>query len=354
MQLTSFLVSIVALGSFPIQPKRYLNPDTGLMFDYPSTWTSVITKTNAKFTIQLPNSGKIGTLEAFAISFRESAERFQELQRQINKDLRREITRQWQEELLGVPVLMTQVDFATEGQSFSSITALVYSATPRKLNFRLTAPAAGFDEALGQYRQLLQSVRTISGADISTEDPSAPPPEKTTKPPTQPPDPPKVLPADSGKAGRRGEIQVAMSAAGKDLTLFVPKGWTVEQSDAGIVLSRDRLLGTVQVSVFSTLDSPIALRKMNLESGKTIEEFSSIAKREDSTEKRNGAGALVTSARRIGVDGQGKELVVWHAVGASGDYYWLLTYRIKDKKQFGRERGIIEDLMDRLSVTGPK
>lgn len=326
--------------------KTFTDTELGLSFTHPKSWQVARDRSKAwKINIPLEGGAK-GTLEIFAVSFREPADRWQEYQALANQNLKRTVDRQWQEEILGVPMLLTRIYYSQKDVPMATLVGLLYGAVPKKMNFRLTAPASGFEQAEQEWRTALQSLRTISGKLPDTEDPTKPPPDPVLQP-TTPKNQAVLKPPSQEKPTRkvRGRNKLATKAAGRDVVFTFPGGWTATTDGDGFLLTRNGFKGRLRLEVLGTLDSPPANRALSAITAEALGEFSKVTLRDEPRPSYNKAGAMVTWVRREGFNVD-KPLFIHQAAGECGDYYWLIDYRSDDPRIARRERGAIEELLD--------
>src|SRR4051812_15977869 len=105
--------------------RTYTNTELGLSFNYPKSWkvTKVKVRNRTKFDITNPKtwrpastdnttrfllpvegSKQDGTLEIYSAQFFAETDIWQYSQKDINDQMKRPVLRQWQEEILGVPL----------------------------------------------------------------------------------------------------------------------------------------------------------------------------------------------------------------------------------------------------------
>ncbi|MBX7134903.1 MAG: hypothetical protein K1X67_19730 [Fimbriimonadaceae bacterium] len=347
----SMIALLLAAASQP-QAKTYSNTELDLSFQHPANWkVQTGKKGDSKIEIPLAGGGT-ATLELFAVSFREPAERWQEYQLMANQNLKRTIDRQWQEEILGSPLLMTRIFYTAKQQPMSTLVGLMYRAHPKKLNFRLTSQSSVYEEAEKTFRDALQSLRTVTGQMPEAENPDRIVETPVVVPKVDKPKPVTVLSAKDPGPGRlyKGRVKVPTKAAGRDVLLLLPDGWTATPESNKFILSRKGLNGTVKLEVAGVLDSPSAERALLAESAKALAEFAAVTLRDEPPTVTTKAGARLQSIRREGRT-SAETLVVVNAAGASGDYYWILEYRIADPKLYRKDVGALDGLLQGASVT---
>jgi hypothetical protein len=328
----------------------YSNRSLGISFTHPSDWQVSTTGRESRILMPIPDSEERAELHIFAADFRDEPDIWQTTQVRINEQLGRQVVRQWQEEILGVPFLLTRIQFVEKEVPKVSLTGLVYSATPSKLLFRLTASPVNFEKAEFEWRQALQSLRTLSGAIPAAEDPNRPPEERrpttgSTRSVTFREE--KRDPSEFVKA----PVVVEVTAAGRELELRLPQGWAADREPECkvLVLRHPDLRAPVKLLVASSLDSDAAIRALFKASDESLQQFTSVSRREEPNPRVNRAGARLMQIWRTGRSRDG-DLFTGDAAGATGDFYWLLSYRAESKDQLNRDRRLIESLIDAMSV----
>lgn len=327
--------------------KTYSSGALGLAFDYPASWQVAAKGEEAVFTMPLA-SGSNATLELFASEFRGTTDEWQQLQTTINNQLRRTVERQWQEEILGVPLLMTRIQYSKAGQPTSTLIGLMYSATPKKLHFRLTSLSPDTEAAEQALRSVLPSLRTNSGDLPTAQDPSAPTPTpEQPKVETKPPPPPKVLSAaPRSRRIEKAPVSVPVKLGEQALVLRLPAGWTAVQKEGGFALANPKVEGGVMLNLAAAeMDMDPTLQRA---AATTLSQFSKISQREEPRPWLNRAGQQVSYVRRTGSINSSDEVVL-QAIGGSKAGYWLIDYRAAPKT-YASERRLLHELFDRLSL----
>ena len=336
--------------------KTYQNKELNLAFNYPSTWSFVNSKIETKFNIPIQGSGKSATLEIFAVKFGADIALFQKSQEVINKQLKREVAKQWQEEILGAPLLLTLVNFDLGDEKLTSMVGLIYSRTAKKLNFRLTAPTTLFPTAEQSFRDVLPSLRTTNGDLPGAEDPSKPPPNPKIKVEQPIKGPVKRIedPNTKLKPPVKAPVAITVTVGDKPYKLFVPAGWsgTVDAGGA-VILKRPELDHSISVEakVATGEDSPAkALYKA---SSISLEKFTKVTLRQEPQARRNQGGAMVVWILRQGTATNG-ELISWDAAGAIDNAYWLFSISTDSVSKFSQDRKWLEQLIEEMSFEPDK
>jgi hypothetical protein len=355
------------------QLATYRNDWIGISITHPANWKVVEKKTDAWVTIPLKEGTATAALNLVAATFNADPEIWQFSQKDASQDLGFEILKQWQEEILGVPLLLTKVRSGPgklasaikavpalpSDQPLVTVIGLVYSRTPRKLLFRLTAPESAFDDADFAWKQVLETLKTSDGNLPQPEDPKRKPdplppagkPGKNEKPEG----PPKKTTIGASAASNRGaKVERApkvfeATAANKKIGFYYPEGWTIEKGEDGqLSLKNTGLSLNLRLWLNSTLDSDPPLRALVKASAETLKSFEKVETREENMPKPNKAGATMVRIVRIGKDTSGP-IWTFESAGGSTDFYFLITGSGKGKLE-AAELKALEDLVERASV----
>ncbi|MBV6457542.1 MAG: hypothetical protein HONBIEJF_00655 [Fimbriimonadaceae bacterium] len=351
----ALLVWLSTVGASAQEVKQYSVPDLGMSFAYPKHWGMVWNKKleMTTFTIPVGDSGATAKAEVFASATRDSIEVWQEVQVRVNGAMQREIERQWQEEVLGVPMLYTKLRYVVGSEPTTTLIGLLYASSPRKFHFRLTAPSSAFDQAEADWRNVLVTLRTASGALPSPEDPTqAPKIDPFKKPEKVVPPPPTVVlkPKPEAPLGtQRGEISLSAKAGATEVKVWIPKGWVANWSDGVWKLTRPDFSGAVVLEPASMLDSVKPESALSKASAKRLDMFTVVELREEPKPRANGAGAILAWVERRGKSGEGF-LATLDAVGRAGDYYWRAAFECRDAERYRRERGEVMKLLDKITI----
>lgn len=347
------LLGLTLLAQTTAEPKIYTNTELGLSFEHPATWQREDRRVGPVFTYPIAGLAEGARLELYAVAFRDTIENWFRNENLINEQLKRTVERQWQEQILGVPMLMSRIVYADKGSSRTTLVGLLYSATPRKMSFRLTCATAGFDDAETAWRKVLESIRPLSGELPQPEDPTAAPPvQPTPRPvsPSQPTRPPVRLEAQA-RPGRLilGPVTLDQTVSARPARLRLPAGWSSASSEGALTLTRTGLVGTIRVELFSTIDSPEPDRHFQRLAAKGLEAFGSVRRREEPPVRTAPSGVRVSVVTREG-EVNGGALVLLHAVGAVEPFYWSLTYRAVDQKAYQSDQRALQELLDVLRL----
>lgn len=323
MMAAAGLIFLTTLGQ---STQTFQDKETGLTFSYPSNWEYRKERLYSVFEIPL-EGGRKANVQVLNVAFRQEQAAWQTAQADVAKTMNRTVERQWDEVILGVPLLLTQLSFKEGDTSMSSLVGLLYSRSGSKLSFRLTSTAEGYTQAEGLWRSALNTLRTISGDLPTVEDPTKPP----SGSPIRQPNEPKVtsIPAPKVQAPKlpRGVKQEPMEVLGQKLQITLPRSWSVVKKESSYVLTREGWDGEVVLDFGA--GGILEMRKavINLSNSKGAS-FGSIAFRSEEGPDLNAAGANVFQIERRGkLKGEGETLgpdeMHLTTGGHAGLYYWV-------------------------------
>lgn len=344
------LVALLAMAPGFQDTASYSDPVLGLSFDHPKTWVvGKKTKDSARYTVPIPDSTETADLEVVRTPFHSSKEIWNTIQVRVNEQLKREVVRQWEQDVLSVPMLFTLVNYTDQGVSKTTLSGLYYTRTPVKLLVRLTAPTAEFEKAQFSFQESLQSLRTLDGSTPQEDDENI----ALTVPKKAPTEPPKVKVIKTGgkdKVDSAKLVDIPLVVSTKSITFKVPEGWRAEGVEDGkFTLHHESLSAPIKMEFHSTLDSEPAQNALFKLSSASLNDFTAVTKREDKSKEANKAGCLITTVWRIGKSADG-DLIVHEAAGQQGDFYFLASYRLTNAGAFPAERKLIENLLAQVSV----
>jgi len=342
MSIAALSLLLVAVQDKPMA--TYTQPDTFFQFEYPKAWTMKKTRLGAEFKIPIPDTELQATLTVLSIENTNVKEEWQIGQANFVKQDRREMVRQWEEEIMNVPLLMTRSKKAIEGQpEITWDTGMIYSDWVDKFVFHLSAPTSVFDTAEFQWRQVLETLKTTKGIKLSPFDPNAPLKgagrikiSVWSRPAKEAPKNPVI-----------GEQSLVAKAAGKDFTLRYPKGWTAVAKEDHFAFTHPNVAGEVEVSVLSATDSPPVGRALVQASAISLEKFTKVVSRHEAPVEYSRSGMLATYIWRVGEAASGR-IATFDAAGSIGNEYWLFQWS-GDAKD-GRSIDRLRDLMNVLRI----
>lgn len=347
--ISTVLATLALFGQGTAQTALFSNPQLNFTFEYPTAWKVTTTKKAVStIVLPIPDSEEKATIEVYSVAFQREPELWLGLQRTLAENMKAEVQRQWTEDLLGVPLLLTQMATAER----ATLQGLLYSATDHKFLFRLEAPPTVFAQAVNAWRAVWPSFRTVDGSLPTREDPDRVSTPADPKKPVAVRPPPVTVLSETKTAidPDLAPVTIACRAANRDLVLRVPEGWSgVVGSDGMLELKHAELPGTLKVAVLSTLDSDSPSRALFKASGASLDRFQVVAKREEPRPARNRAGAEIATVWRAGTGPSG-ELRALNAVGAKGDFYWLFTYEWAPSEPESKTRALLFGLAGAMSV----
>lgn len=344
------IVALLAMTTSFQDTASYSDPVLGLAFDHPKAWVvGKKTKDSSRYTVPIPDSTETAELEVVRTPFHSSKEIWNTIQVRVNEQLKREVVRQYEQDVLSVPMLFTQVNFTEQGVSKTTLSGLYYTRTPIKLLIRLTAPTAEFEKAQFSFQEALQSLRTMDGS-TPTEDDENVPLTVTKNTPKAPPQVKVIKTGGKDKTGPVKLVDVPIVVSTKPVVFRVPEGWRTENVEGGkLTLRHDDLSGPITVEFHSTLDSEPAQNALFKLSSASLNDFTAINRREDTNNEANKAGCLITTVLRIGKSSAG-DLAVHESAGVQGNFYFLTSYRQTNVAVLPAERKLIEALLAQVSL----
>lgn len=350
--LFSFISLLIASATVKAQDQSVLEmPELGLAITHPKTWqVSPVKKTqDLKVLIPVEGSSQNASLELFNVSFNSEKDVWQLGQKTINERMKREIMRQWEEEFLGVPMLLTKVSFVDKAGPQILLTGLIYSRTNKKLMFRLAASPDDFDKAEFVWRETMNTIRT--GQALKPEDPTQKPdPKAPVRNQLPPPVIHKPNSLDAEVKTSRPPVAIEATVSGKKVEIRIPGEWAGKVDEDGFInLTNADLGGTVRLELASILDSEPANRALLKASSKTLDEFQKVAKRDEAIPSRNRAGAMAASVWRTGTNAKG-DLYTCDASVANGDFYFIVRFLSANTSKIGAERKLIETLIANSTI----
>lgn len=336
----------IAVSPGAVQTKPYRDNALGLIFEHPTAWTVKNERYSTDFSFPLAD-GTTAVVQLFRTSFRQEKAAWQQIQTDINGQLKRRVARQWEEQILGVPLLMTKIEYSEGGKDVAALIGLLYTATQDKLNFRLVASAGAIDEAEAAWRNVMLSLRTTNGELPIAEDPTRPLPNPvvsgTGRPITT------LKPGEGPVEPVRTSNVSKVTKFGAELAVFLPEGWTLEAKEGKMTLLNSSLKGSVELQLFSGGRSLVE-PTVRAASKESFEQFSVVTVREDQALALTKAGCAVAGMLRSGTTKEGESLIVWHIVGNNETFIWRLDYTTKAEKDLSQDRKAIDRLRDYFAV----
>lgn len=341
----AYLPALLLLGPSPQKTSTLTIKPVGMAFSYPRTWKKKDNKDGVVFTIPVAGSASPATLNIYSVIYRTDQSDWEAGQKQIAEQLNRVLIRQWEEQLLGVPLLLAKTNYKDKGSATTALNGMLYSSTPRKLVFRLIASADAYDTAEFEFRNALQTLHTINGAMPDVANPDAKPVDLTKKVPPIP----KVTEFPIKTSAVKvvpGAVVANLLVSAKPVQIRLPKGWTAHSTESGLSLSSATLHEPVSIQVVTTSGSDTPEIALIRSASHTLDLFKSVSSRTESTPAQCVGGATVSRIWRRGVGAKGP-LTACDAAGQSGTYYWIVQY-VHDGA--GVDQKAIDELLDTLRI----
>ena len=393
--LITFAVAAVASAAFAQDPsntdqsaaktdqtpatKSFADYQIGMAFDYPTNWVlvedpkapkskklipdSILGKKSKKklaagkqaqgeTLFYVPSGAHTANLEIYGITYDHAPEEFEKNQSDMATLDKKQVVKQWREQILGVPLLLTKTTYEDAAGPEVTLLGLVYSRTPYKMLFRLTAIDTEYDSAEAQLRQVLQTLHTTSGDLPVAEDPNHPLDASAYQNVVN--KAPKVLvmstPHPDATKAKKGEVAVSATVSGQKTLFTIPAGWTADApaADGTIALHNPTVTGTVTITLASVIDSDPPGSAMLKASAASLNQFNKVDKRNETTDDFSTAGDATDTIWRMGAGANGP-LTTCDAFGSMDEFYWLLSYKLAGVPT-AAETKAIDDLIDGMSL----
>jgi hypothetical protein len=361
-----------------VTSKTYSDYEIGMAFDYPSNWVMVAdpkpgkgnpidaiigkkSKKNKKLAngkqahgeglFYVPAGTRTANFEVYSALWSDTPDLWETVQADANKQLNRQVVKQWREEILGVPLLLTKIAYDDAAGHEVGLVGLVYSRTPYKMAFRLTCDDENYDAAEYSIRQTLQSLRTLDGGLPQPEDPNHPL-DKTAY--TSVVNKPRAEVVITGhrpdpKHVKKGTVSLSQTVSGKNYVLTMPDGWTsTVATDGTITLHSAAVSGDVVVNLATTLDADPPQGVIIRNSGKSLDLFTKVDARNENIDQLTTGGATTDTVWRTGTGAKGA-LFTCDSVGSTNEAYWILRYQL-DGTITPAAKKALEALIDGLSL----
>ncbi|MDR3692410.1 MAG: hypothetical protein P4L46_23710 [Fimbriimonas sp.] len=368
----ALLATAVALmiGQQDSTTKTFTEQYLGIQFNYPKTWTIEkttkptlttapskskrkprIDKSTTLFSIPIANSMQKAELEVVRTEYHASIDLWQTIQLRESELNRTQVVRQWEQDILGVPMLFCRIDSTTRGTQLTSIVGLFYTRTSLKLLLRMTAPSSQIDSVQYEFNKMLETLRYVDGTLPQEDDPSInlEPVAKKLQPVMATP---KVIdaPPTGPKVPIKAPVATDLVVSTHKVVLRLPEGWSVANANGNTIELHSADVGSpVRLQAFSTLDSDPAGAALEKLAAKDLVDFGKVTSREDTASKVNAAGCSVAAVWRTG-QANGGDLVTGEAYGSMGDLYFLIHYRQTDVSNYKAERKAIEQMLRQVSI----
>ena len=357
MIIALFFVAVARFTPLQDVPTAvFTEPFCGFQFNYPKTWSVVKSnkrKDRDRTTLVIPIEGTEdkAELDVDRTDFHASTDLWQTIQLRANEQLHRQVVRQWTQEVLGVSMLFSRIDYTERGVQKSAVVGLFYTRTSEKLMLRLTSPTEDFDKVFYTFGKMLETLRQTDGKLPEEDNPNielAP----VSKKPELAPIMAHAIDASSknNKTVVKAPVTVDIVVSTRKVTFRVPEGWTAENVKGNeFDLKQENLTVPLHLQFFSVLDSAPPMQALTKLSAHELSSFNTVDSREDSNPIANKAGCTVATVWRFGKGSNG-EIITSEAMGSMGDYYFLSTYHQTDKVQSKADRKLIDALLKLVSI----
>ena len=334
----------------------FTEPFVGMQFNYPKTWSVVKSKKRKdrdRTTLVIPIEGTSDTaeLDVDRTDFHASIDLWQTIQLRANEQLHRKVVRQWSQEVLGVSMLFSRIDYTERGNQKSAVVGLFYTRTSEKLMLRLTSPTEDFDKVFYTFGKLLETLRQTDGKLPEEDNPSIDLAPASGKPELAPVTPHTIdATSKTKKAPYKAPIPVDVIVSTRKVTLRIPEGWSAENvKDNELDLKQANLTAPLHLQFYSTLDSLPPMQGLTKFSAKVLSSYNTVDSREDSNPVANQAGCTVATVWRFG-KGDSGDIITSEVMGSMGDYYFLASYHQSNKVQSKADRKLIDALLKLVSI----
>ena len=326
-------------------PIPYDHIPSGFQFSYPKEWKLTKSRDHITFTIPYDDVKRSAQIEVYAMTFWSDIQIWQTAQATAAKTDHREVVKQWQEEILTVPMLFSRTQWtAKSGDQMMADNSFVYAATRRRLAFRVVSQAMDWERTEANFRNLLQTLK-YNGGIPKVLDPSKPEqemfvPEGRSKETIW--HIPAKLPVDPVK----GDQAVETTASTIALIVNFGSPW---KASSELGFTHAEVVGTVTIRAYTSLEADPPGKAVMKAGARSMEAFTKIDKRYEKGPLTNRAGATYAFIMRQGT-GKDGPLVAIDAVISSGDYYLLLHWESSDAKAAGGAKDKVLELINSLSV----
>jgi len=354
----ALLFAVVSLlsGHQDVPTTTFTEPFVGFQFKYPKTWTIVKStkkKDSARSTFSIPVDGSSSKaeLDVDRTEFHASADLWQTIQLRANEQLHRQVVRQWSQEVLGVSMLFTRIDYTDQGTPMSAVSALYFTRTSQKMLLRLSSRTSDFDKVFFELSHILETLKQIDGNLPEEDDPTKELASAPKKPELAPTSFHAIdSPARHKKPELKAPVTVEVVVSTKKMIVRLPLEWVGDHvKDNTLEVSAPTLNKNLHFELFSLLDSEPGLTALTKLSAAKLDSFTKVTSRVDTGPANNQAGCSVATVWRIGQNAAGN-LTTCEAMGTMGGYYFLMTYEQTDSLLGKADRKLIEGLLKQISI----
>lgn len=317
MMMVPILCAAIAFQDAKL--KVYSNPTTDIRLKYPEDWN--LKKDKFSDELRFKVDGKEVYVELMGIEMNFPPQHWQDVTREINTNNDRSVLRQWEEEFLGVPLLLTKVRDLGKPEIEIAITGLVLSNRTQKFLFRLHSPESVAQSAEEQWNKVMLSADTISGklpseaiATPTTNNSGGGGASVSTTPGKIQVIEPKFGPP---KVVRRGSVRSVLDES-RGTFLYLSEGWALKDG----ILSN----GSVQLKFGTGIgDERVARSEWLKECGISLGRLNVVVSRVEPELKYRESGFRGTYLERRGKTTDGDE-VQWIAYGWQSGYLYTLSW----------------------------
>lgn len=353
----SMYVAFVAFALWKGQGANvtFAEPLLNLQFDHPANWKLLppvkkkgLKPLNDRATFEAPvESGHApATIEVVRTSFNAATDIWQNLQIEVNQQLKREVVRQWQQDILSIPTLFTKSIYKQGDVPMSSLNGLFYMRGSQKMLLRLVCESAIYDKAQAMLVTAMESLRTIDGTSPAPEDPNRKPDPNEPKKPVRAARPVEVGAVEPVKLS--GNVIGTFTVANRTYQLRTHGDWKWQEKSGRATLASVSQSASWTVEPRSTLDSEAPDRLLAARANKALDLFDKVDLREDKTIVSK-AGSTVTWIARTGSDKKGL-LIRQELTALKGDVYLLFAIESRNQIAFDRDSKTLLKLLDGLII----
>lgn len=365
----ALLAAILALLPAAQDTDTFTDSKLGLSFTYPKTWTkatpSAPVETNNKkgkkgkkpaepigqtFLIPLEGSSEPAELLVMRTAYSGSAEDWNLLQETSNKMQKREVARQWQQDILGVPMLLTRINFTEVAGSRTTLAGLFYTHSAEKLLFRLTASAGDFDRVQFEFMKAMETLHTVNGELPKQQIPDQEIVPEKPKEKVNPRDVPHELPTAQQNKPKAPKVAkgVPLVVGSTTINLVLPSGWTAKASPDGFSISHPKCRLTVNAVIKPAGESDRPDTALQNIAGTRLADYEVVKLREDQVAKVNHLGCSIAWVSRIGSATAGGNLTTLDGYAVNGNYYLLMSTRSQEKSITDADLRAVRNLLENL------
>jgi hypothetical protein len=353
--MTALLLGVVLGLQQGPPPVTFTHAATNLKFNHPATWKFRKIKDDFRFTV--PIKDKVtGQLDIYAVSFMAAPEVWENAQTYFAEQQRLKILKSAREEILGVPLLLMQMQETATPERKITLAGIIYSATEFKMLFRLTAPEADFAEAELIWRDALQSLATLDGKLPEPERPGRATEASAGNKRRIDTSDRTITRLGDGKnetgQPRIGPVKLDLKVANREVQMAAPEGWTLTLKGEQVAATHPNLGGELLLDVRSTLDSAPLSRAFFESSSNRLSLFQAVQRRTETRPTANAAGAIAVRLLREGIAAEGGELSVFQAGAEKAEFYWIGELR-SAKRLTAQQIKLLESFVAEASVEKP-